>query len=103
MRNVKLMFWVLMLFVIFGFTLMNIHQNVGVIINPLSSAPDYTVSLPLLVMVAFLLGLLPYFILHHVTRWHLKRKLHITQRELARSQLQAQEAAAAHAQSHPEN
>ena len=38
--------------------------------------------LPLPVAFAFILGLLPYFILHRATRWALRRKLHQAERQI---------------------
>jgi putative membrane protein len=38
--------------------------------------------LPVPILLAFLLGLLPYLILHRATRWALRRKLHQTERQL---------------------
>lgn len=39
--------------------------------------------LPLPIFAAFLLGLVPYFILHRTTRWALQRKLNQAERQLA--------------------
>jgi lipopolysaccharide assembly protein A len=39
--------------------------------------------LPILLLAAFLLGLVPYFILHRATRWSLRRKLDSAERALA--------------------
>jgi len=39
-------------------------------------------KLPVLLFVAFLIGLLPTFILHRATRWRLRRKLESTERAL---------------------
>ena len=39
-------------------------------------------KLPVLLFVAFLIGLLPMFILHRATRWRLRRKLESTERAL---------------------
>jgi hypothetical protein len=38
--------------------------------------------LPVLLGLSFLIGLIPYFILHRASRWSLNRKLASTQREL---------------------
>ena len=40
-------------------------------------------KLPILLFIAFLVGLLPTFLLHRATRWSLRRKLGTAQRELA--------------------
>ncbi len=39
--------------------------------------------LPVVVILSFLIGFLPYFMLHRATRWSLNRKLGNAQRELA--------------------
>ena len=39
-------------------------------------------KLPVLLFVAFLIGLLPTFILHRATRWRMRRKLESTERAL---------------------
>lgn len=88
MKTVRVVFWVVLAFFILSFTLMNIDTEVGVKVNPLSIAPDYLIRLPALVIAAFVLGLLPYFILHHTTRWSLNRKLKRTERELQNTKQQ---------------
>jgi lipopolysaccharide assembly protein A len=40
-------------------------------------------QLPMLLLIAFLIGLLPTFILHRATRWSLRRKLDSVERTLA--------------------
>ena len=40
-------------------------------------------KLPILLLVAFLIGLLPLFIVHRATRWNLKRRLDNAERSLA--------------------
>jgi lipopolysaccharide assembly protein A len=39
--------------------------------------------LPLLLLVAFFAGLIPYFLMHRATRWSLNRKLETVERSLA--------------------
>ncbi|MBU6207545.1 MAG: hypothetical protein KGQ42_07655 [Alphaproteobacteria bacterium] len=82
MGFLKIIFWVVILIVLISFTLMNIKTEVGINVFPTSVGPDYNVRLPTLVFVSFLMGLLPYFLLHHATRWSLNRKLKKTTREL---------------------
>jgi uncharacterized integral membrane protein len=41
------------------------------------------VKLPILLLVAFLIGLVPMFILHRATRWRLRRRLENVQRALS--------------------
>lgn len=43
------------------------------------------INLPLLLAATFLIGFLPYFILHRTTRWSLRRKLAQAKRELEAS------------------
>jgi lipopolysaccharide assembly protein A len=50
--------------------------------------------LPVLLLAAFLLGLLPYFILHRTTRWSLKRKLETAERALAETRVASSGASA---------
>jgi len=40
-------------------------------------------QLPILLFAAFLLGCLPYFVLHRATRWRLRRRLDQSERALA--------------------
>jgi lipopolysaccharide assembly protein A len=53
-----------------------------------------TTPLPVLLLAAFLLGLLPYFILHRTTRWSLKRKLETAERALAETRVASSGASA---------
>ncbi len=39
--------------------------------------------LPLLLIVSFLVGLIPYFLMHRATRWSLRRKLESVERSLS--------------------
>jgi lipopolysaccharide assembly protein A len=48
--------------------------------------------LPIPMIAAFLLGVLPYFILHRATRWSLNRKLTNVERALAATQIAPQAA-----------
>jgi lipopolysaccharide assembly protein A len=41
------------------------------------------VNLPLLLIVAFLAGMIPYFLMHRATRWSLNRKLDSVERSLS--------------------
>ncbi len=43
---------------------------------------DVNINLPLLLLLVYLVGFLPYFILHRMTRWSLRRKLSQAKREL---------------------
>ena len=58
---------------------------------PVSLWSDVTliVKLPLLLLVAFLVGLLPMFVRHLTVRWRLRRRLDAAERTLAESQAAA--------------
>ena len=60
-------------------------------------------KLPVLLFIAFLIGLVPMFILHRATRWRLRRKLESTERalEAARGAVPAEPATPAHIPSDP--
>lgn len=45
------------------------------------------VKLPILLAVAFLLGMLPMFILHRASRWRLRRKLENAERALGEARI----------------
>jgi lipopolysaccharide assembly protein A len=53
------------------------------------------VKLPILLFAAFLLGLLPMFVLHRASRWRLRRKLDHVERSLAETRLAETDAAPA--------
>jgi len=93
MNFLKAIFWVL---VLVGFTYLATNNWYDAPINILpgqdvikcgSLAPSLaqsgvSVKLPLLLAVTFLLGFLPYFIIHRTTRWSLRRKLSEAKRQL---------------------
>lgn len=79
MSMIRMIFWFAMALVMAAFSLRNWTP---VTLNLWGDLVMDT-WLPLPVLLAFLLGLLPYFILHRATRWTLRRKLDIAQRQIA--------------------
>jgi lipopolysaccharide assembly protein A len=82
MRFLKTVFWTLIavlaaIFATSNWTPVTINIWNGVMIDT---------WLPLLLLVAFLFGLLPTLLLHRATRWSLNRRLESTQRALADAQ-----------------
>jgi lipopolysaccharide assembly protein A len=82
MRFLKTVFWTLIAVVaaIFGannWTPVAVNIWNGMIVDT---------YLPLLLLIAFLIGVLPTFLLHRATRWSMRRKLESTQRALADAQ-----------------
>ncbi|MFM7028824.1 MAG: LapA family protein [Chakrabartia sp.] len=79
MQFLRSIFWGALAIVLAGFCARNWTP---VTVNLWSDlVMDTRLALP--VLVAFLLGLLPYFVLHRTTRWALQRKLHQSERQLA--------------------
>ncbi len=79
MQFLKTLFWVILavITIIFSFnnwTPVTITLWDGMLIDT---------RLPLLLIGAFLVGIVPYFILHRATRWSLQRKLTNVERTLA--------------------
>lgn len=79
MQFLKTIFWVviaviLVVFALSNWTAVNITVWNGVSLET---------KLPVAIFVAFLLGLVPYFLLHRATRWTLQRKLTQLERQLA--------------------
>lgn len=79
MQFLKTIFWVviavlLVVFSISNWTSIDITLWNGVVL---------VTKLPVAIFVAFLIGLLPYFLLHRATRWTLQRKLNQVERQLA--------------------
>ena len=79
MQFLKTLFWVILavITIIFSFnnwTAVTITLWDGLLIDT---------RLPLLLIGAFLIGIVPYFILHRATRWSLQRKLTNVERTLA--------------------
>jgi len=79
MHFLKAVFWVLAL-VGFVFLAGLNWKSVDITVIPQQSV--VSINLPLLLLVTFLIGFLPYFILHRMTRWSLRKKLSAAKREL---------------------
>jgi putative membrane protein len=79
MQFLRTLFWVVLAVVAVIFAFNNWTQ---VSVN-LWGGLRADAKLPVLLLVAFLIGLLPMFILHRATRWNLKRRLDNAERALA--------------------
>lgn len=79
MQFLRTAFWVVLVIIIMIFTVTNWTP---VSIN-LWSGKQLVTKLPVLVIVAFLAGSLPFWALHKATRWRLRRKLDNAERALA--------------------
>jgi uncharacterized integral membrane protein len=79
MNFLKAIFWILIL-VIFAFLAASNWHNVPIILIP--NQAEISINLPLLMAITFLIGFLPYFIMHRMTRWSLRKKLSAAKREL---------------------
>ena len=82
MNFLKAVFWVLML-VGFVFLAGLNWKSVDITVIPQQSV--VSINLPLLLLVTFLIGFLPYFLIHRMTRWSLRKKLSQAKRELEAS------------------
>ncbi len=79
MNFLKAIFAILIL-VVFAFLAASNWHNVPIVLIP--NQAEVSINLPLLMAIIFLIGFLPYFILHRATRWSLRRKLSQAKREL---------------------
>lgn len=93
MNFLKLIFWIL---VLVAFTYLATNNWYVVPINllpghdiivcknldPVITQSGIGIPLPLLLGATFLIGFLPYFIIHRTTRWSLRRKLGEAKRQL---------------------
>lgn len=79
MQFLKSLFWASLIIVMAIFSIANWSR---VTIN-LWDGLQLDTWLPLPLVAAFLLGLLPYFVLHRATRWSMQRKLASAERALA--------------------
>lgn len=79
MQFLKTIFWVVIAVLLVVFSLSN-WTNVDITIW---SGVILATKLPVAIFVAFLVGLVPYFLLHRATRWTLQRKLTQVERQLA--------------------
>lgn len=82
MHFLKAVFWVLVL-VGFVFLAGLNWKSVDITVIPQQSV--VSINLPLLLLATFLVGFLPYFIIHRMTRWSLRKKLSQAKRELEAS------------------
>jgi lipopolysaccharide assembly protein A len=79
MRFLKILFWVMILVAaaIFSWnnwTPVTINLWDGLVLDT---------KLPVLLITAFLIGLIPYFLIHRATRWSLRRKLDSAERNIS--------------------
>ena len=79
MQFLKTIFWVVIAVVLVAFSISNWTS----ITITLWSGLLLQTYLPLIIGAAFLLGFLPYYLLHQATRWSLHRKLMQVERQLA--------------------
>lgn len=79
MQFLRTIFWVVVAVLIVVFSISNWTE---VDINVWTDVVLVT-KLPVAIFVAFLLGLVPYFLLHRATKWSLQRRLAQLERQLA--------------------
>ncbi len=79
MQFLRTIFWVVIAVILVVFSI----SNWTAVTITLWSGLLLETYLPVPIFAAFLLGLLPYFILHRATKWSLQRKLNHTERQLA--------------------
>lgn len=80
MQFIKTAFWVLLAVVIALFTYANIGTYVPI---NLGTDAQILIRLPFLVIISFLAGSVPMWLLHKATRWSMRRKLDSAERALA--------------------
>jgi len=85
MQFLKTLFWVMVavIAVVFAF------RNWMPITIHLWGGLEADVKLPVLLLIAFLIGFLPWFTLHKTTRWRLRRRLEAAQRALEEERAKA--------------
>ncbi|MEY2943373.1 MAG: hypothetical protein RLY97_1387 [Pseudomonadota bacterium] len=79
MRFLKTLLWVLIAVAV---ALFSVRNWLPISVN-LWGNQVLDTKLPVVIIAAFLLGLLPTFLLHRATRWNLKRKLDSAERALS--------------------
>jgi uncharacterized integral membrane protein len=79
MQFLKTLFWVVLAVLVALFC----YNNWSIVPVNLWSGLILETKLPVLLIVAFLAGLLPTLLLHRATRWRLRRKLESTERSVA--------------------
>lgn len=80
MRFLKVLFWLLLGALIAAFFIYNGGQRVQL---RLWGNLVLDSALPILLIVTFLLGFLPMYLVHHATRWRLRQRLSSTERALS--------------------
>lgn len=78
MQFLKTLFWVIIAVAAVVFS----YRNWTPTTVHLWGGLEADTKLPVLMLIAFLIGFLPWFILHKATRWQLKRKLEAAHRAL---------------------
>jgi lipopolysaccharide assembly protein A len=78
MQFLRTLFWVVVAVVAVIFAI----RNWTPVVVHLWGGLEADIKLPVLLLIAFLVGFLPWFLLHKATRWQLKRKLEGVQRAL---------------------
>lgn len=78
MQFLRTIFWVLLAVVAVAFGM----KNSGYVTLSFWEGYAADVRLPLLLLIVFLLGLIPPWLLHRVTRWTMGRKLEAANRQL---------------------
>ncbi len=81
MQFLRTIFWVLLAVVAVAFGM----KNSGYVTLSFWSGYAADVRLPLLLGIVFLLGLIPPWLLHRITRWSMGRKLEAANRQLMES------------------
>ncbi len=79
MRFLKILFWVMILVAAAIFS----WNNWSPVTINLWDGLVLDTKLPVLLIAALLLGLIPYFLIHRATRWSLRRKLDSAERSLS--------------------
>ena len=78
MHFLRTLFWVVVAVVAVIFSI----RNWTPVVVHLWGGLDADIKLPLLLLIAFLIGFVPWFTLHKATRWQLRRRLEAAQRAL---------------------
>lgn len=79
MQFLKTLFWIVLAVLVALFS----YHNWSVVTISLWSGLRLDTKLPVLVIGAFLLGLLPALIVHRATRWQMRRRIEAAERSLA--------------------
>lgn len=79
MQFLKTLFWVMIAVIAVIFS----YRNWTPVTIHLWGGLEADIKLPILMLIAFLVGFLPWYILHKATRWRLHRRLDAAQRALS--------------------